>query len=65
LDSGSDGDLYSYQKEKTSPFPTWLGRRQSLGARQMGASRHMEEASSDSNFLSILLAGNTPFNLTL
>jgi hypothetical protein len=22
LDSGSDGDLYSYQKEKTSPFPT-------------------------------------------
>ena len=22
LDSGSDGDLFSYQKEKTNPFPT-------------------------------------------
>ena len=22
LDSGSDGDLFSYQKEKASPFPT-------------------------------------------
>ena len=29
--------IISYQQEKTNPFPTWLGRRQSLGARQMGA----------------------------
>jgi hypothetical protein len=40
----------SYQKEKTNPFPTWLGRHQSLGARQMGVSKQMEEASSDSFF---------------
>ena len=63
LDSGSNG--ISYKKEKTNPFPTWLGRHQSLGAHQMGVSKQMEEASSDSNSLSILLAGSTPYNLTL
>ena len=40
----------SYKKEKTNPFPTWLGRRQSLGAHQMGVSKLTEEASSDSIF---------------
>ena len=65
LDSGSDGDLLFLQKGKENPFPTWLGRGQSLGACQMGVSKLMEEASSDSNSLSILQAGSTPYNLIL
>ena len=57
--------LISYKKEKTNPFPTWLGRHQSLVAHQMEASKQIEEASLGSNSLSILLAGSTPYNLTL
>jgi hypothetical protein len=65
LDSGSDGDLYFLSKGKDKPFPYLTSRHQSLGVHQMGVSKQMEEASSDSMFLSILLAGSTPYNLTL
>ena len=39
LDSGSDGDLYFLPKGKYKPFPYLLGRHQSLGTFQMGASK--------------------------
>ena len=38
LDTGSDGDLMFHKKEPTNAFPTWLGRCQNPGIRQMGAS---------------------------
>ena len=43
LDSGSNGNFsLSYKKEKINPFPTWLGRHQSLGAHQIRVSKLME-----------------------
>ena len=41
---------FSYQKEKTNPFPTWLGRCQSLGIRQMGASKQLDREKAETKF---------------
>ena len=39
LDSGSMETVFPSQKEKTNPFPTWLGMCQNLGIHKMGASK--------------------------
>ena len=45
LDSGSDGNLMFHEKGPCI-FPTWLGRYQTLGTRQLGASSQKEGAKS-------------------
>ena len=56
LDSGSDGDLYFLQKGKDKPFPYLTRQAQKSWCTSNGSFQQMEEASSDSKFLSILLA---------
>ena len=61
LDSGCNGDLYFLPKGKDKPFP-YLTRQ---APKTWRMSKQTEEASSGSNSSSILLAGSTPYNLTL
>ena len=42
LDSGPIETSFSFQKEKTNLFPTWLGRCRSLSICEMGASKQLQ-----------------------
>ena len=65
LESGSDGDLYVLQKGKYKPFPYLTRQALQSCCMSYGVSKQMEEASSNSNSLSILQAESTRYNLIL
>lgn len=54
LDSWLDGDLYFLPKGKDKPFPTLLGRCQSLDTHEMGASKQLDGGETEQYSLIIL-----------